>query len=656
MVEDREGYLWFGAFDGGVSRCDPAVKDSEPTGSTRPGEGLVSSANLRGNNVWCMLEDGEGNLWFGTEGGVHCRGPVANSARSDSSEGTSSDFVPFTEADGLTLGGVRCILEDREGHLWFGSWEEGVSRHDPAAARSVGPGEMRAASVSFAEVDGLARDRVTCASEDRKGHLWFGTYGRGVRLYDGLVFQNLLRRDGLAHNTVQDVFQDRDGDIWIATEGGVTRYRPRRAPPRIRITDVVADRRCGPVDEIRLPASQKHLGFEFQGTSLTTRPEGMAYVVRLDGRYPEWRPLYAGRADYEDLPLGEYTFQVKAVDRDLNYSEPEAVRIIVEPDPRLEGFAEALRGTSDEFVGSSEALRRVQMQLSEVAPTDVTVLILGETGTGKGLAARTVHGLSTRGTGPFIPVNCGAIPEGLVESELFGHERGAFTGAVSRKLGRIELAEEGTLFLDEIGDLAPAAQTKLLRFLEERTFERVGGTEMRSADVRIIAATNRDVRGMVEEGTFREDLYFRLQVFPIKLPPLRERREDIPVLASCFMERMAQHLDKDVTHLTPDALAALHAYDWPGNIRELEHAVERAVIVCRGAAIRAPEIALELGETEKGSTETPATLEEVERRYVREVLESTGWVIKGPHGAAIILGLPVSTLRSRMKKLGIVRP
>ena len=296
------------------------------------------------------------------------------------------------------------------------------------------------------------------------------------------------------------------------------------------------------------------------------------------------------------------------------------------------------------------------MQLAEVAPTDVTVLILGETGTGKGLAARTVHGLSARRTGPFIPVNCGAIPEGLVESELFGHERGAFTGAIARKLGKTELAEEGTLFLDEIGDLTPAAQTKLLRFLEERTFERVGGTEMLSADVRIIAATNRDLRGMVEKGEFREDLYFRLQVFPIELPPLRERREDIPVLAGYFMERMAAHLNKEVTHLTPDALAALHAHDWPGNIRELEHAVERAVIVCRELAIRAEDIAPELGRREEGSVRELVPLEEYERRYIREVLEQTGWVIKGPQGAAELLGMRASTLYSRMKKLGIVRP
>ena len=346
------------------------------------------------------------------------------------------------------------------------------------------------------------------------------------------------------------------------------------------------------------------------------------------------------------------------MDRDLVYSEkPATVALTVEPDPRLQALTEALSasGKVGEFVGTSQTLRRAQAQLSEVAWTDVTVLILGETGTGKGLAARAVHALSGRRSGPFIQVNCGAIPEGLVESELFGYERGAFTGAVGRKLGKVEVAEEGTLFLDEIGDMPLGAQVKLLRFLEERTFERVGGTQTLKADARVIAATNRDLKQMVSEGKFREDLYFRLQAFPVRLPPLRERREDIPLLAEYFMRRMASHLNKPVTHLTPEALSLLNAYAWPGNVRELEHAIQRAVIVCRGPVIRAGDIFLEFAKERGSSTEEIATLDENERRHIRETLERTGWVIKGPHGAAALLNLPASTLYSRMKKLGIVR-
>jgi len=323
---------------------------------------------------------------------------------------------------------------------------------------------------------------------------------------------------------------------------------------------------------------------------------------------------------------------------------------------RLEGVAEALKGISEEFVGESKALRRVQEQLAEVAPTDVTVLIWGETGTGKGLAARTIHESSTRHKGPLIPVNCGAIPENLVESELFGHERGAFTGAVRRKLGKVELAEGGTLFLDEIGDMSLEAQAKVLRLLEERTFERVGGIQTLQAHARVIAATNRALTQMVEAKQFREDLYFRLQVFPVRLPPLRERREDIPALASHFLKQWAAHLNKAVSRLTPQAWAFARAYDWPGNVRELEHVIQRAVIVCRGPAIQVGDLALGGVQADERPAEEVVSLEEHERRYIREVLEQTRWVVRGSRGAAALLGMPGSTLQSRMKKLGIVRP
>ena len=622
MLEDREGHLWFGTvWGGGVSRYDG---EAFVTLTTR--DGLVHDW------VLSMVEDRKGHLWFGTEGG--------GVSRYD-----GETFVTFTTRDGLAHNDVGAMVEDREGDLWFGTRGGGVSRYD---------GEH---FTTFTTEDGLAYNIVTCIFQDREGDLWFGTWGRGVSRYDGLVFQNLVKRDGLVSNTVQQILQDRNGEMWIATEGGITRYRPRHTPPSVRITDVVADRRYGAVEEIRIPVSQKLLAFEFRGRSFTTRPDGMAYVGRLEGHDPDWRVAYTGRVEYEDLPLGEYTFQVKAVDRDLNYSEPASIRIVIEPDPRVGALTQALSvsGTSERFVGESPALRRVEEAIAQVAPTDLTVLILGETGTGKGLAARTVHALSERKDGPFIPVNCGAIPEGLVESELFGHEKGAFTGATSRKLGQVEVAEGGSLFLDEIGDLASEAQAKLLQILEERTFQRVGGTEILQVDVRVMAATNRDLVQMVDAGEFREDLYFRLQTFTVELPPLRERRGDIQLLAEYFMERMAAHLNRDVTHLSPEALVALRGYDWPGNVRELEHAVQRAVVVCSGTAIRAEDITLELGKGEEGSPQGVQTLEEVERRHIREVLEQTGGVVKGAHGAAALLGLKESTLRFRMKKLGIVR-
>ena len=359
---------------------------------------------------------------------------------------------------------------------------------------------------------------------------------------------------------------------------------------------------------------------------------------------------------YPGLEQGAYTFWVKAVDRDLNESEPIRMAVQVTPDPWIEGWQAALKQSSGggEFVGRSAALRQVLAQLGQAAQAEVTVLILGETGTGKGLAARTVHEGSPRKAGPFVQVNCGAIAEGLVESELFGHEQGSFTGAHARQLGKVELAAGGTLFLDEIGDMPLDLQVKLLRLLEERTFERVGGSETLEAAVRVIAATNRDLEQMVQEGSFRADLFYRLNLFPVRLPPLRDRREDIPELVDHFMTPMAAHLRKEVNGVTSAALALLKDFAWPGNVRELKNTVERAVIVCAGKQIQAADLALGMPELE-GEAADWVTLEEHERQYIQQVLAETGGTIKGPRGAAALLGLPASTLRGRLKKLGIER-
>ena len=411
-------------------------------------------------------------------------------------------------------------------------------------------------------------------------------------------------------------------------------------------------------DDLTISTSVGLIVFEFHDISFKTHPGGLVYRYRLKGYDEDWQTTTAQRVEYQNVPGATFTFEVQAVDQDLNYSEPASVTLNVVPDPHIQVLAEALSqsGTKGEFVGNSQALREVQAQLAEVAKTDLTVLISGETGTGKGVATRAVHQLSPRRDRPFIQVNCGALPQSLVESELFGHERGAFTGAVSRKLGKVELAAGGTLFLDEIEDLALEAQVKLLRLLEERAFERVGGTETLVADMRVIAATNRNLQEMMANGQFREDLYFRLQVFPVRLPPLRERREDIPLLAACFVERMASYLNKAVPRLTPEALAVLRTYDWPGNVRELEHAVQRAVILCRRQTIQPKDIALKSDQTDGELSEEILTLKELEKQHIRKVVEQAGWVIKGPHGAAALLGMHPSTLSHRMKKLGIRRP
>jgi DNA-binding NtrC family response regulator len=308
----------------------------------------------------------------------------------------------------------------------------------------------------------------------------------------------------------------------------------------------------------------------------------------------------------------------------------------------------------EEIVGASTLVRNLLEKVKRVAPTDSTVLILGETGTGKELIARAIHHLSPRRTQPLVKVNCGAIPTGLVESELFGHEEGAFTGARERRLGRFELAHGGTILLDEVGELPLDTQVKLLQVLQEKQFERVGSSRSQQVDVRVLAATNRDLTQAVKDKTFREDLYYRLNVVPLVVPPLRERREDIPLLMRHFLTKFGKRLGKRLQEPDADTLRRLAAYAWPGNIRELQNVIERAVVLSAGPAVVVDDWFVPAsGEATPGRS--ACTLEEAERVHLLYVLEQTRWTIEGKEGAAAILGLKPSTLRSRMQKLGIRR-
>ena len=310
----------------------------------------------------------------------------------------------------------------------------------------------------------------------------------------------------------------------------------------------------------------------------------------------------------------------------------------------------------DDIVGESTGLRNVLRQIETVAPTDATVLIEGETGTGKELLARAVHRLSARSDRTFIKLNCAAIPAGLIESELFGHEKGAFTGAIARKIGRVELANEGTLFLDEVGDLPLDLQPKLLRALQEREIERLGGTRSIPVNVRLIAATNRDLAKMVAEKQFRSDLFYRLKVFPVFATPLRERAADIPILVRHFVSRHARRMGKNIETIPPEAMAALVAWKWPGNIRELENFLERAVILSRGPQLHVPLAEIEaMEEEEENAGADSPTLHAAERDHIVRALREARGIIGGPGGAAERLGLKRTTLNSKMKKLGIER-
>lgn len=302
----------------------------------------------------------------------------------------------------------------------------------------------------------------------------------------------------------------------------------------------------------------------------------------------------------------------------------------------------------------SPALEAVLEQVERVAPTGSTVLIQGETGTGKELIARAVHNLSSRCGRPFVKLNCAAIPFDLLESELFGHEKGAFTGAIAQKIGRFETADKGTLFLDEVGDIPPALQPKLLRVLQEQEFERLGSTRTHQVDVRLVAATNRDLAGMVKRNEFRSDLYYRLNVFPIPLPPLRARREDIPALVEHFVEIYARRMGKQIDGIPLETMDELTSYAWPGNIRELQNFIERSVILSSGSALRPPLSSLKAAAA--ADSHDAVTLEEAEREHIRKTLEQTRWVVAGPNGAAARLGIKRSTLYFRMQRLGISRP
>jgi transcriptional regulator with AAA-type ATPase domain/ligand-binding sensor domain-containing protein len=672
LCADEQGYIYFGG-DNGLARYDGA--HFSPIG---PEQGFD------GHSVHALTVDRQGNLLIGYSASTDS---TAQIARYDGAQCT----LLFADAASNAEESINALVLTRQDALWFG-YGTAIAKDRGKGIGCLRPG----AGVSFhTTAEGLADDRVEDLLEDHQGRIWIATLG-GLSCFDGIRLRNFTTEDGLPNNRIRSLCEDRQGHLWLGTDSGVVRYdgqrfqtirspllssvtsivedhnghlwfaalhhvvryQPSTTPPKCRIVRVLADQWYKSTDQVEITADNHQVIFEYKGMSFRTHPKDMLYSHRLRGYEEEWQPADNAemRAYYHDLPPGDYTFEVRAADCDFNHSEPAVLPLKINPDPRVEMLINNAAQDAENFVGQSAALRRILSQIHEVAHTDLTVLALGETGTGKGLVARALHRLSKRSTQPLIQINCGALPTGLIESEFFGHEKGAFTSAVSRKPGKVELAQGGTLFLDEVGDLTLEAQVKLLRLLEERTFERVGGTETFHADVRVVAATNRNLQQMVAAGTFREDLYFRLQVFPLQLPPLRQRRDDILQLAIHFMENMAAHLDKEVTHISPEAVAALQRYDWPGNVRELEHSVQRAVIICKGSTILARDIALELPDIPTTQTPTTMTLYENERRHILMVLEQTGWIIKGPNGAADILGLPSSTLRSRMKKLEIQRP
>jgi len=465
-----------------------------------------------------------------------------------------------------------------------------------------------------------------------------------------------------------DYFADLGFDVLVATDGPGALEQMTHARPDLILLDVMmpgmdgfetcrrlkADPGTADIPVIFMTAlsdmGDKIRGFEAGAVDYVTKPiqheEVRARVTthltlsRLRHRLEEAKTTLEQRVGERTAELERALAEVERLKGRLE-AENQYLREEIKGDHRFQ-----------DIISRGPLMRKLLLRVEQVAPTDATVLLLGESGTGKELLARAIHEVSARKHRPLVKVNCGAIPAGLVESELFGHEKGAFTSASERRTGRFELADGGTMLLDEVGELPLEIQVKLLRVLQEQEFERVGSSRTMKADVRVIAATNRDLGDAVKAGTFRSDLYYRLNIFPLTLPPLRERMEDVPLLVQAFLAKLSQKLGKPLERLSEESLVKVTRYSWPGNIRELQNVIERAAILARGRVVEI-EDALEVRLPVNAGSGSTATLEDMERAHILRVLGTTQGIIEGPKGAAAVLALNPSTLRSRMQKLGI---
>ena len=685
IVVDGQGQVWSGGDAGKVYKWEGQAPQA-----------ISVTEEIYPEEIAGLCEDEQGRIWVGTSEGrfgwieENCFIPLeCDTALQDQDE----------------VFWVGSLLQDRDGVFWLGSvaevpalycYENGhLHPADIAEAESiayvnvlweyqnilwVGTGKgLFALELSSRQVRhftteqfGLSANGILALTADPQGHIWMGTSGGGLLRYDGQTFQSIRLGPSALENKVEAVLCDRRGRLWFGTRAGLVAYQPGRTPPLLAIREVMAGTLLAAPQAVSCPESTPEIRIHFQGISFRTGAGQMRYSYRLVGHDPteKWSAFTAADAvAYNALPVGEYCFEVRTMDRDGLLSEVASVEIQILPDAkteRIHALESVLRATDHVVHSQSWAMRQVMEQTVRVAETAMTVLVLGETGTGKGILAQTIHETSTRRKRPFIRVNCGALPAGLVESELFGHEKGAFTGAASRQLGRFELADGGTLFLDEIGDLPLESQRVLLHILEENALTRVGGQQPVSVDVRVIAATNRDLRQAIQEGTFREDLFYRLSVFTLELPPLRQRQEDIPALAAHFAERYAQHLRRPVPTLAEGVVAHLQGYAWPGNVRELEHVIQRAVLLCKGGIMRVEDLSppsigdgeLSSAKRRTGDADQATTLAEDvdEKQQLVEALQATHWRIYGVHGAAALLGMHPEKLRYRMQKYGLRRP
>ncbi len=588
-----------------------------------------------------MLSDGAGTLWIGLNR-------------------KSSALCYYKDGHFHTpnMAGVEDIAEvsalcEYQGILWVGTENHGLFALDHASA------EVRRFTV---DQGALSVNGILALVNDPQGGMWIGTSGGGVLKYDGQLFHCIRLGQGALENIVEAILRDSQGRLWFGTRAGLIAYQPGQTPPRILIRQVVAGRTWDEPQAVSCPDSTPEIQFHFQGISFRSGAEQMRYSHRLVGRglAEEWSAFTsANRATYQDVPAGLFHFEVRTIDRDGLMSDVARLKVRVVP-THLRRSEQMLRVSNQGFLSQSPAMARLLDKIESMAATDLTVLVLGETGVGKGVLARILHNLSPRQAKPFIPVNCAGLSPGVIESELFGHEKGAFTSANARKIGYFERANGGTLFLDEVGDLPSESQRVLLHILEEGHLTRVGGEKSIPVDVRVVAATNKVLEEAIQAGAFREDLFYRLSVLSAVLPPLRERQEDIPLLAAHFASRCAEQLGRPTPVLSEAAVARLQQYAWPGNVRELEHIIQQAVVLGDRYVIQVADVPLQATEAEPalpveqgfdGDAE-----DEDEKQRILAALQATKWRVYGPRGAAQLLDMGPEKLRYRMRKHGLQRP
>ncbi|MGA9293924.1 MAG: sigma 54-interacting transcriptional regulator [Ignavibacteriaceae bacterium] len=667
IYEDKSGRLWIGTEGGGLNKFDREANSFEHF-TADPN----NSSGLNSDYIFAVHESPEGILWLGTWGGGLNKFNIKAEA-----------FEHFTTLDGLPSNSIYGILEDESGNLWL-STNNGISRFNPAE-RTFNNYNIK---------DGLQDNEFNGGSyfKSRKGEMFFG----GIKGFNSF-FPGNIKDNKFIPNVVITSFQkfnkeiEFDKPVYSVENIGLT-YKDYLFTFEFASLDFSAPEKNKYAYKMEgLDKDWIYTASSRRFATYTTLPPG-EYTFRVKGSNsdgiwnekgafvniiifpPFWMTWWFRGLIFGAIAISVYILYKKRVknleekrkalaerlqektklsnELQSALSEVEVLKNRLEAENIYLQDEIKLQHDFGSIITQSEALKKVLHQVEQVASTDATVLILGESGTGKELLARALHNISNRNERPLVKVNCSALPANLIESELFGHEKGAFTGAISKKTGRFELADKGTIFLDEIGDLPLELQPKILRVLQEGEFERIGNPRTVKVDVRIIAATNRKLSEEIKNGNFREDLYYRLNVFPIFIPPLRDRKEDIPLLINYFVNHFSRKVGKIIETISQGMVEQMMGYTWPGNIRELENIIERAVITNEGSKLILNEILPKKAAYSSSDTGVE-TLEDLERQHIIKVLEKTNWQVSGEKGAAKILGIKRTTLEARIKRLNI---